>query len=39
MAPEDKRISKQVTAGKKKHGVLMIPLDLEIIMRFEIGKS
>jgi len=39
MAPKDPKISKQGTAGKKNHGTLMFPHDLETITRFESGKS
>jgi hypothetical protein len=39
MAPKDPKINKQGTAGKKKHGALIIPHDLETITRFESGKS
>jgi len=39
MAPKDPKISKQGTAGKKKHVTLMISHDLETIMRFESGET
>lgn len=35
---KDPQISKQGIAGKKKHGALMIPPKLEIIMRYEVAK-
>jgi hypothetical protein len=39
MASKDPKVSKQGTAGKKKHVTLLIPQKLEIIGRLESGKS
>jgi hypothetical protein len=39
MASEDLKMSKQGTAGKKKHRTLIIPQKVEIIRRLEGGKS
>lgn len=39
MASEDPKMSKQGTAGKRKHVTLMIHQKIEIIRRLESGKS
>ena len=39
MASKDPKMSKQGTAGKRKHVTLLIPQKLQIIARFESGKS
>jgi hypothetical protein len=39
MASKDTKMSKQGTAGKRKHVTLMIPQEFEIIRRSESGKS
>jgi len=38
MASEDPKMSKQGTAGKRKHVTLMIPEKLKIIRMLETGK-
>jgi hypothetical protein len=39
MASKDPKMSKQGTAGKRKHVALIIPQKIEIIMVLESGKS
>jgi hypothetical protein len=39
MASKDPKMSRQGTAGKKKHVTLMIPQKLEIIRRLESDES
>jgi hypothetical protein len=39
MAAEDSKMSKQVTASRRKHLTLMIPQKLEINGRLEGGES
>jgi hypothetical protein len=38
MASKDQQMSKECTAGKRKHITLTFPQKLEIIMRPESGK-
>jgi len=39
MVLKGSEMSKQGIVGKRKHVTIMIPLNREIIMRFESGKS
>lgn len=39
MALKGPEMSKQGTVGKRKHVTIMIPLNREVIMRFESGKN
>jgi len=39
MASKDPKVSKQGTAGERKHVTLMIPYTLKVIRMLETGKS